>query len=64
MPWQAVWKRHRRYAGDVTWDRILMNLLAVVSADGQLDWTVSADVTIKRANQPAANTLRLDQGAT
>lgn len=22
-PWQTLWKRHRRYAGDGTWDRVL-----------------------------------------
>lgn len=22
-PWQTVWKRHRRYASDGTWDRVL-----------------------------------------
>ena len=22
-PWQPIWKRHRRYSGDGTWDRIL-----------------------------------------
>ena len=27
-PWQTVWKRHRRLAGDGTWDRVLAELLA------------------------------------
>ena len=27
-PWQTVWKRHRRLAGDGTWDRVLAALLA------------------------------------
>jgi transposase len=26
-PWQTIWKRHRRYSGDGTWDRILAELL-------------------------------------
>jgi transposase len=31
-PWQTVWKRHRRYAGDGTWDRVLGRLLAEADA--------------------------------
>ena len=27
-PWQTVWKRHRRYAADGTWDRVLTQVLA------------------------------------
>ena len=27
-PWQTVWKRHRRFSGDGTWDKILSTLLA------------------------------------
>ena len=26
-PWQTVWKRHRRYSADGTWDKILAALL-------------------------------------
>lgn len=26
-PWQTVWKRHRRFSGDGTWDAILTALL-------------------------------------
>lgn len=29
-PWRTVWKRHRRCAGDGTWDRVLATLLADV----------------------------------
>ena len=36
-PWQTVWKRHRRFAGDGTWDRVLGVLLAQADADGDLD---------------------------
>lgn len=25
-PWQTVWKRHRRYAGDGTWDRVVAQI--------------------------------------
>lgn len=45
-PWQTVWKRHRRYSGDGTWDKILCQILA--EADGQIDWTVCVDATINR----------------
>ena len=31
-PWQTVWKRHRRYAVDGTWDRVLMQILAEADA--------------------------------
>ncbi|WP_179205330.1 transposase, partial [Mycetocola reblochoni] len=31
-PWQTVWKRHRRYAGDGTWDRVLQALLSQADA--------------------------------
>ncbi len=27
-PWQTVWKRHRRFAGDGTWDGVLAVLLS------------------------------------
>jgi hypothetical protein len=56
-----VWKRHRRYAGDGTWDRVLMNLLALANDADALDWTVSVDATISRAHQHATNTTRPDQ---
>ena len=34
-PWQTAWKRHRRYAADGTWDRVLGRLLAEADAAGQ-----------------------------
>jgi len=45
-PWQTVWKRHRRFASDGTWDRIHAGLLGEADAAGQIDWTVSVDSTI------------------
>ena len=47
-PWQTVWKRHRRFSLDGTWDRILTRLLTEADAAGQLDWNVSVDSTISR----------------
>jgi thiamine pyrophosphokinase len=56
-----VWKRHRRYAADGTWDRVLADLLAEADSFGDLDWAVSVDATINRAHQHATNTTRPDQ---
>ncbi|GAB3557232.1 hypothetical protein GCM10027344_04500 [Spelaeicoccus albus] len=55
-PWQTVWKRHRRYAGDGTWDRVLTQILAEADTAGKIDWAVSIDATIARAHQHATNT--------
>lgn len=33
-PWQTVWKRHRCYTGDGTWDRILALTLAEADTNG------------------------------
>ncbi|MFJ4167845.1 IS5 family transposase [Microbacterium sp. NPDC089698] len=60
-PWQTVWKRHRRYAGDGTWDRVLAQILAEADAEGKIDWAVSVDATIARAHQHATNTTRPEQ---
>lgn len=57
-PWQTVWKRHRRFAGDGTWDVVLAALLARADAEGQIDWEVAVDSTINRAHQHATNTAR------
>ena len=62
-PWQTVWKRHKRFSGDGTWDRIHARLLAEADAAGDLDWTVSIDSTINRAHQHAT-TLPRDTGGT
>ena len=60
-PWQTVWKRHRHYAGDGTWDRALGRLLAEADAAGKVDWRVSVDATITRAHQHATNTTGPEQ---
>ncbi|GAB12628.1 putative transposase [Arthrobacter globiformis NBRC 12137] len=44
-PWQTIWKRHRRYSGDGTWDSILAALLTVADARGEVDWSISVDPT-------------------
>jgi transposase len=53
-PWQTVWKRHRRYAADDTWDRVLTALPALADTTGNLDWVVSIDSTVVRAHQHAS----------
>ena len=57
-PWQTVWKRHRRYAADGTWDRVWTALLALADATGDLDWVASVDSTIVRVHQHGAGARR------
>jgi transposase len=63
-PWQTVWKRHRRFSLDGTWDRLLSRLLAEADAAGEIDWSVSIDSTINRAHQHAATLARRTGGTT
>lgn len=44
-PWQTVWKRHRRWAADDTWDTILAQVTAQADSINGIDWTVSVDST-------------------
>jgi transposase len=62
-PWQTVWKRHKRFSSDGTWDKIHTRLLAEADAAGDLDWTISVDSTISRAHQHAT-TLPRDTGGS
>jgi transposase len=57
-PWQTVWKRHRRFSSDGTWDKIHARLVAEADAAGLVDWRVSVDSTINRAHQHATNSPR------
>lgn len=57
-PWQTVWKRHRRWAADGTWDSVLARLTSQADSIGEMDWTVPVDSTINRAHQHATNTTR------
>ena len=57
-PWQTVWKRHRRYSADGTWDRVLAALLTEAQKLQLIDWAVSVDSTINRAHQHATNFSR------
>lgn len=62
-PWQTVWKRHRRFSADGTWDRIHARLVAEADAAGELDWQVSVDSTVNRAHQHATNVGRVERPA-
>ncbi|MBG6179255.1 transposase [Arthrobacter sp. CAN_A1] len=62
-PWKTVWKRHRRFSGDGTWDKIHTRLLAEADAAGMIDWEVSVDSTVNRAHQHGTNLPRTTGGA-
>jgi transposase len=62
-PWQTVWKRHRRFSTDGTWDKIHSRLVAEADAAGEVDWQVSVDSTINRAHQHATTLSRVEEPA-
>lgn len=62
-PWQTVWKRHRRFSADGTWDTIHARLVAEADSVGELDWKVSVDSTVNRAHQHATNLGRVERPA-
>jgi transposase len=62
-PWQTVWKRHRRFSADGTWDKIHATLVAQADAAGEVDWRISVDATINRAHQHATNLGRIERPA-
>jgi transposase len=57
-----VWKRHRRFAGDGTWARVLAVLVADADAAGLVTWQVSVDSSIARAHQHATTLPRAAPG--
>ena len=61
-PWQTVWKRHRRFSGDGTWDKIFTELLSQADAAGLIEWEVSVDSTVNRAHQHGTNLGRATGG--
>lgn len=62
-PWQTIWKRHKRFSTDGTWDRIHTRLVAEADAAGAVDWNVSVDSTINRAHQHATTLSRVEAPA-
>ena len=57
-PWQTIWKRHKRFSTDGTWDKVHARLVAEADAAGQVEWDVSVDSTINRAHQHATTMSR------
>ncbi|WP_443063955.1 IS5 family transposase [Streptomyces sp. NBC_00376] len=53
-PWETVYKRHRRWSADGTWQMLLSRIQAAEDAVGAIDWDVSVDSTAVRAHQHAA----------
>jgi transposase len=62
-PWQTLWKRHKRFSTDGTWDKIHARLVAEADAVGGVDWKVSVDSTINRAHQHATTLARVEEPA-
>ena len=61
-PWQTVWKRHRRFSGDGTWNNILTELLSQADEAELILWEVSVDSTVNRAYQQGTNLGRTTGG--
>jgi hypothetical protein len=53
-PWITVYKRHRRWSGDGTWQRLLSAVQAAHDGRADIDWHISVDSTTIRAHQHAA----------
>lgn len=53
-PWETVYKRHRRWSADGTWELLLARVQAAQDAEGAIDWEASVDSTTARAHQHAA----------
>jgi transposase len=62
-PWQTIWKRHKRFSTDGTWDKIHARLVAEADADGRVECNVSVDSTINRAHQHATTLSRVEAPA-
>ncbi|MFE7778708.1 IS5 family transposase [Streptomyces sp. NPDC057445] len=57
-PWKTVYKRHRLWSADGTWEHLLQQVQAAAEAAGEIDWNISVDSTIVRAHQHAAGARR------
>ena len=63
-PWQTLWKRHRRWSTDGTYQRIFERVRELQNQAGTLDWLLSVDSTIVRAHQHAAGAPAPRTGGT
>jgi hypothetical protein len=52
--WVTVYKRHRRWSADGTWQRLLAAMQAAEDAAGRIDGDVTVDSTTVRAYQHTA----------
>src|SRR3990170_635846 len=57
-PWQTVWKRHKRFSTDGTWDMLLRVIQFEADAAGRVDRSASVDSSIVRAHQHSATAKR------
>ncbi|XUT57327.1 transposase [Streptomyces sp. G9] len=48
-PWKTVYKRHRPWSADETWERVLQQAQVAADAAGEIDWDIPVDSTIVRA---------------
>ncbi|MEU9713452.1 IS5 family transposase [Streptomyces sp. NPDC047967] len=62
-PWETVYKRHRRWSADGTWQMLLSRVQAAEDAEGRIDWDVSVDSTAVRAHQHAAGARKAPSAA-
>lgn len=62
-PWETVYKRHRRWSADGTWQMLLSRVQAAEDAEGRIDWGVSVDSTAVRAHQHAAGARKAPSAA-
>ncbi|WP_443061757.1 IS5 family transposase [Streptomyces sp. NBC_00455] len=58
-PWETVYKRHRRWSADGTWEMLLSRIQAAEDAADGIDWDVSVDSTAVRAHQHAAGARKV-----
>ena len=63
-PWQTLWKRHRRWSTDGTYQRIFEAMLQRQDEVGSLNWLLSVDSTVVRAHQHAAGAPTARTGGT
>jgi putative transposase len=63
-PWQTLWKRHRRWSTDGTYQRIFEAMLQRQDEAGSLNWLLSVDSTVVRAHQHAAGAPTARTGGT
>ncbi|TMR94592.1 IS5 family transposase [Nonomuraea sp. 160415] len=56
--WVTVYKQHRRWRADGTWERLLTEMQAIADEAGRLDWDVAVDSTPLRAHRHAAGAPR------